>query len=480
MDHQLLRYEKLAEDLSGIIVAGNIRPGERLPSVRRLSRERRLSVSTVLQALRHLEDKGLVEARPQSGYFVRHAAARREPPTARSTPDEAVPVDVSQRLMRVLQSGMQPGVAPLAAALPDAALMPVAALRRLYGGVARRHPRLLEGASHINMDEPALIRQLVLRSVGWAGPLAASEFVITNSCTEALGLCLRAVTQPGDTVAVESPAYYLMLQLIETLGLKALEIPTDPRNGMSIEALDLATRDGRIAACLLVPNASNPLGSVMPDENKRRLAKLTADRGVALIEDDIYGDLHFAGERPRPIKAFDRVGNVMLCSSFSKCLSPALRIGFVAAGRYRSQVALQKTITSGATNPVTQMVLAEYLESSAYQRHMRGLRRTYEQQVDAMIASVARHFPATTRITQPQGGFVLWVELPEEIDTSALHGRAVAAGVAYVPGELFSASGMYRNCLRLNCGNPHTPQIEDAVRRLGALMAPSALPPAAA
>lgn len=480
MDSQLLRYEKLAEDLSGIIVAGNIRPGERLPSVRRLSRERRLSVSTVLQALRHLEDKGLVEARPQSGYFVRHAAARREAPMARSTPDEAVPVDVSQRLMRVLQSGMQPGVAPLAAALPDAALMPVAALRRLYGGVARRHPRLLEGASHINMDEPALVRQLVLRSVGWAGPLAASEFVITNSCTEALGLCLRAVTQPGDTVAVESPAYYLMLQLIETLGLKALEIPTDPRNGMSIEALDLATRDGRIAACLLVPNASNPLGSVMPDENKRRLAKLTADRGVALIEDDIYGDLHFAGERPRPIKAFDRTGNVMLCSSFSKCLSPALRIGFVAAGRYRSQVALQKTITSGATNPVTQMVLAEYLESSAYQRHMRGLRRAYEQQVDAMIASVARHFPATTRITQPQGGFVLWVELPEEIDTSALHGRAVAAGVAYVPGELFSASGMYRNCLRLNCGNPHTPQIEDAVRRLGALMAPSALPPVAA
>jgi DNA-binding transcriptional MocR family regulator len=472
MENELLRYERLAEDLGGIIVAGNLRPGERLPSVRRLSRERRLSVSTVLQALRRLEDRGLVEARPQSGYFVRHTLARRSQPNARSTPEAPVPVDVSQRLMRVLQTSMQPGVTPLAAALPACSLLPLAALQRLYGGVARRHPHLLEGGSHVNMDAPALVRQLVLRSVGWAGPLAASEFVITNSCTEALGLCLRAVTQPGDTVAVESPAYYLMLQLLETLGLKALEIPTDPHSGLSIEALDLATRQGRVAACLLVPNASNPLGSIMPDEHKRRLARLSAERDLAVIEDDIYGDLHFCNERPRPIKAFDTTGNVMLCSSFSKCLSPALRIGFVAAGRYRARIALQKTITSGATNPVTQQVLAEYLESGAYERHMRGLRRTYERQVEAMRASVTRHLPAATRLTAPQGGFVLWVELPEEVDTTALHDRAIAAGVGYVPGELFSASGMYRNCLRLNCGNPHTPEIEDAVRRLGALVAP--------
>jgi DNA-binding transcriptional MocR family regulator len=471
MENELLRYERLAEDLGGIIVAGNLRPGERLPSVRRLSRERRLSVSTVLQALRRLEDRGLVEARPQSGYFVRHTVARRSQPNARSTPEAPVPVDVSQRLMRVLQTSMQPGVTPLAAALPACSLLPLAALQRLYGGVARRHPHLLEGGSHVNMDAPALVRQLVLRSVGWAGPLAASEFVITNSCTEALGLCLRAVTQPGDTVAVESPAYYLMLQLLETLGLKALEIPTDPHSGLSIEALDLATRQGKVAACLLVPNASNPLGSIMPDEHKRRLARLSAERDLAVIEDDIYGDLHFCNERPRPIKAFDTTGNVMLCSSFSKCLSPALRIGFVAAGRYRARIALQKTITSGATNPVTQQVLAEYLESGAYERHMRGLRRTYERQVEAMRASVARHLPAATRLTAPQGGFVLWVELPEEVDTTALHDRAIAAGVGYVPGELFSASGMYRNCLRLNCGNPHTPEIEDAVRRLGALVA---------
>ncbi len=470
MSEQLLRYEKLAAELAGMIAGGVLAHGDRLPSVRRLSEERRLSVSTVVQALRQLEDRGLVEARPQSGYFVRRPMPLRGEPVSRSTPEAPMPVDISQRLVRVLQAGMKPGVPPLAAALPAPDLLPVAALHRLYAGVARRHPKLLEGGSHINMDEPALVRQLVRRSLAWGGPLAVEEIVITNSCTEALGLCLRAVTKPGDTVAVESPAYYLMLQLLETLGLKALEIPTDPRNGISVEALDLATRHGEVAACLLVPNGSNPLGSVMPDERKRQLAALMAARGVAVIEDDIYGDLHFGAQRPWPIKSFDTAGNVMLCSSFSKSLSPSLRIGFVAAGRHRSAIALQKTITSGGTNPITQHVLAEYLESGAYERHLRSLRRTYERQIESMRAAVGRYFPTATRMTHPQAGCVLWLELPEEIDATLMYERAIADNLAYVPGELFSPSGMYRNCLRLNCGNPHTPEIEDAVRRLGALM----------
>ncbi|MGE5469975.1 MAG: PLP-dependent aminotransferase family protein [Bacteroidota bacterium] len=466
----LLRYEKLAAELEGMIASGALRPGDRLPSVRRLGLERRLSISTVLQALRQLEQRALVEARPQSGYFVRSVGRARAEPLTRTTPVLPVAVDVSQRLAGVLQAGMKPGVAPFAAALPAPSLLPLAALHRLYAGVARRHPKLLEGGNYIQMDEPALLRQLVRRSLAWGGPLADQEIVITNSCTEALGLCLRVVTKPGDTVAVESPAYYLMLQLLETLGLKALEIPTDPGTGISVEALDLATRHGGVAACLLVPNASNPLGSVMPDDRKRRLASLMASRGVAVIEDDIYGDLHYGSQRPWPIKAFDTAGNVLLCSSFSKSLTPSLRIGFVAAGRYRSAVALQKTLTSGATNPITQHVLAEYLESGAYERHLRGLRRSYENQLERMRAAVGRYFPAATRMARPLGGFVLWVELPEEIDTSRLHARAVAENLAYVPGELFSPSGMYRNCLRLNCGNPHTPEIDDAVRRLGALI----------
>ena len=474
MSDELLRYERLANELGSLINSGTLRPGDRLPSVRRLSGERRLSVSTVVQALRQLEDRGLIEARPQSGFFVRHSGIVRPQPNTRVTPESAVQVDVSQRLVRILQTGNRPGMAPLAAALPAPSLLPVAALHRLYAGVARRHPKLLEGGSHIDMDEPALVRQLVRRSLSWGGPLAAEEIVITNSCTEALALSLRATTQPGDTVAVESPGYYLMLQLLESLGLQALEIPTDPCTGISIEALDLASRQGKLAACLLVANASNPLGSIMPEDNKRRLAKMAAERGFTVIEDDLYGDLHFGEQRPWPIKAFDTTGNVILCASFSKSLSPSLRLGFVAAGKHKARIALQKTMISGGTNPITQHVLAEYLESGAYERHIRTLRRTYERQVASMQDAVTRYFPASTRFSQPQGGFVLWVELPEEIDAMRLHEKAIADGVAFVPGEMFSPSGMYRNCLRLNCGNPHGVEIEDAVRRLGRMVATAA------
>lgn len=464
-----LRYQNLAADLAEMIDARVLAPGERLPSIRRLAQERRLSISTVVLALRQLEDRGLVEAKPQSGYFVRPPRVTGDSIRERQTPEAPSPVDISQRLVRVLHAAARSGVAPLAMARAAPELLPVAPLQRLYSGVARRHGALLAAASHSGMNQPALVRQLVRHSLAWGGPLAADELVITNSCTEALNLCLRAVTQPGDTVAVESPSYYLTLQLLETLGLQALEIPTHPRDGMSVEALELATRNGDVKACLLVANASNPLGSVMPDARKQQFAALTASRGVAVIEDDLFGDLCFGAHRPWPIKAFDRANNVMLCSSFSKTLTPAIRIGFVATGRYHDAVTMQKVIASGSTNPITQQVLAEYLASSAYDRHLRSVRRSYQRQVEAMQDSVARHFPADTRVSQPQGGFVLWVELPEAIDTSLVYERAIAEQIAYVPGELFSASGMYRNCLRLNCGNPHTPVIEDAIRRLGVL-----------
>jgi DNA-binding transcriptional MocR family regulator len=421
-----------------------------------------------------MEERGLVEAKPQSGFIVRHAASPRPTPKPRATPENAMPVDVNQRLLRVLQMGIRPGMAPLALALPCGSLMPVAALHRLYASVARRHPKLLETDTHFRLNDSALVRQLMLRSMSWGGPLVEDEIIITNSCTEAIALSLRAVTKHGDTVAVESPGYYLMLQFLESLGLQALEIPTDPRTGMSIDALELATRQGRVAACLLVANASNPLGSIMPDANKRRLARLAAERDFVVVEDDVYGDFHFDEQRPWPIKAFDTSGNVILCTSFSKSLSPSLRIGFAAAGKHKDKLSLYKTMSSGGTNPITQTVLAEYLSSGAYERQIRYLRRTYGRQVSAMHDAVSRYFPAETRLGNPQGGFVLWVELPGEIDTSQLYEKAIAEGVPFIPGELFSPSRMYRNCLRLNCGNPHSSEIEDAVRRLGRVIDRSA------
>lgn len=472
MDQQGLRYEQLADELAGMIAARVLRPGERLPSVRRLASEKKLSVSTVLQALRQLEERGQVEARPQSGFYVRppapQAHARLEPQTRRRAA-RPVAVDINSRLMRVLALNNRRDMVPTGAALPAAELLPLAQLQRLYGLVGRRSAALLDVHSHTAMNQPDLVRQFARHSLAWGRPLEPDEIIVTNSCTEAMALCLRAVTQPGDTVAVESPSYYLMLQLLEQLGLKALEIPTHPSRGLSVDALDVATRERRIAACLLVSNFNNPLGSLMPDEEKRRLVKLTAARKIPVIEDDIYGDLYFGPDRPWPLKSFDRAGNVMLCSSLSKTMSPSLRLGYVAAGCFHAQILMQKTMTSGATNPVTQLVAARYLESTAYERHLRGLRRAYERQVMRMSEAVLRHFPPGTRLSQPQGGLVLWVELPPGTDSEALFEDALGAGIAFVPGDLFSAGGQYRNCLRLNCGNPWSERFEQAVKRLGAL-----------
>lgn len=468
-------YENLANEFATLIGSGQLRPGDRLPSVRHLARQRALSISTVVQALRTLESRGMVEARPQSGYFVR----RRSPRVIESVMPAGAPapvdVGVSRRLVQVLRANEAPGMVPLGSALPAPELLLAPRLNRLYASIARRQPRLLAGSSHSDLTEAPLRQAITRRALQWGCPIAADELVVTNSCTEAMMLCLRAVTKPGDTVAVESPTYYVMLQLLESMGLRALEIPTDPLTGVSLDALELATRkpaaEGGIAACLLIPNGANPLGSVMPDAAKQRLASLLAARDVALIEDDIYGDICFTGSRPRPIHAFDGSGNTMLCTSFSKTVSPSLRVGFVAAGKRAADVVLQKTLTSGKTNPLTQHVIAALMESRGFDVHLRTLRRRFAEQIARTRDAVARHFPAETRVTDPQGGFVLWLELPPEVDCSALHRRAAAEGVAFVPGEMFSAGGQYKNCLRIACGQPWSERLEEGVKRLGQLVA---------
>lgn len=474
MVQRVLLYEQLADEMAGMIAERILRPGDRLPSVRRLAQGKKLSVSTVVQALRQLEERGLVEARPQSGFFIRLPSHNQNPqlvPQTHQRLARPVAVDISSRIMGVLALNNRAGMVPMGVALPAAELLPIASLQRLYGIIGRRSGELLGVASHTATNRPELVRQFVRQSLTWGQPLAADEIVVTNSCTEAMSLCLRAVTRPGDTVAVESPSYYLVLQLLENLGLKALEIPAHPRHGMSVDALEIATRERRVAACLLVSNFSNPLGSLVPDHEKKRLAELMAARQIPIIEDDIFGNLHFGTDRPWPVKSFDTSGNVMLCSSLSKTMSSSLRLGYVAAGRFHAEVLMQKILTSGVTNPVTQAVAARYLESTAYDRHLRGLRRAYEKQVMQMSEAVMRYFPAGTRLSQPQGGFVLWVELPAGIDSTVFFEDAVNAGIAFVPGDLFSASGHYRNCLRLNCGNPWSSRFEEAVKRLGLLAA---------
>ena len=469
MSAPLNLYERLADELGGLIASRVFAPGDRLPSIRHLAQQKRLSISTVMQALRLLEDRGLVDARPQAGFYVRHRARNLTSPGQTQVAQEPTYVGINNLLMRVLKANKAPDMVQLGPSLPPNDLLPIKRLQQVIGSVARRSPELLTKDGCFDTNEPNFVRQIVRRAVDW-GQLDPDEIVVTNSCTEGISLALRAVAKPGDTIAIESPTYFVLLQLIESLGMKALEIPTDPRTGLSLDALELAMREGLVQACLLVPNANNPLGSVMPEENKKRLARLLAQYDTPLIEDDVYGDLCFTPQRPWPVKAYDDGGHVLLCSSYAKVLSPSARVGYVVAGRYAQQVALLKNVASGGTNHFFQAVLADFVGSSSYDNQVRKLRRMVAQRIGRMSDAVLEYFPAECSVSTPQGGYTLWVQMPESIDALALHEQAIARRVAFMPGVLFSAGGKFRNYLRLNCSNAWTIEVENAVRVLGELI----------
>lgn len=462
------RYEQLAAQVRRLIASGTFRPGDRIPSVRRMSREQGVSVSTVLQAYRVLEAEGLLEAHPQSGYYVR-AVVRRLPtePAPTRPPLESGQVAVAQLIMEVLRDLSDPTIVPLGSAVPGAALLPEAALSRSLGRVARRGG--LQAGYPPLQGSPALRHEIARRALLHGSTYGADDLVVTNGCMEALSLCLQAVTRPGDTVLVESPTYFGCLHLLATLGLKVLEVPTHPRTGLLLPAVEAALGRERVAACLVMPHFHNPLGSLMPDDHKRALLELLAPHGIPVVEDDLYGDLAFEGPRPRPLQAFDRGGQVLYCSSFSKTISPGLRVGFAAPGRYLQEVLSLKMARSFGTSGPPQLALADYLQRGGYDRHLNRLRRTLATNVDRMTQAVARFFPPGTRVTRPAGGFVLWVELPEGTDALRLHRAALDEQISIAPGPIFSATGGFSNFVRLNCGYPWSPRIEKALARLGAL-----------
>lgn len=463
-----LLYEVVAEDISSMIGTGTLVPGERVPSVRRLSRQRRISVSTVIQAYQLLEDRGLIEARPQSGYYVRAARQPMEEPAVTRPPRSPRTVDVHALVSRVLEDRPLADFAQFGAAVPHASLQPVRRLQRIVSSIARRRTDWAADYSFPPGVE-ALRRQIALCMRDWGVRLGADEVIVTNGCMEAVNLCLRAVAKPGDVVALESPTYFGLLQIIESLGMKALEIPSHPRDGISLEALELAIDRERVKACVLMPTVSNPLGGTMPEAAKQRLVHMLAQRDIPLVEDAVYSALHFGPGQPRAAKAYDRKGNVMLCASFSKTFSPGLRIGWAAPGRHYERVQTLKFINTIGVPQLLQLAAAEYLANGGYDRLLRRLRRAHAAQVEHVAHAVRRHFPEKTRVSRPSGGFVLWVVMPERVDSIGLYEQALKHGIGIAPGAMFSASGRYRNCIRINCGMPWSEEVERAVARLGEL-----------
>ena len=462
-------YEQLANKIAGLIEKQTFLPGEKVPSVRRLSTQENVSISTVLQAYVLLEDRGLIEARPQSGYYVRLQRRALPPEPAMSQPSlSATRVNVSELVANIHDVIARPDFVPLGAATPSPEHLPIRKLNRILATIARES----DGYEHsygMAQGSEELRHQIARRSVDWGCSFSTSELVVTFGCTEAINLCLRAVAQPGDTIAVESPTYYGFLQIIESLRMKAVEIATSPRTGICIDALERAIEKHQIKACLVQSNFNNPLGTCMPDEKKKMLVDLLAKTQIPLIEDDIYGELYFGHERPKVCKSYDKHGLVLLCSSYSKCLSPGYRVGWTAPGRFKDEVRRLKLMNSLSCVPPTQIAIAEMLRTGGYDHHMRRIRRAYAYQVQKISEAIGIYFPRGTRITRPQGGFVLWAEFPASLDSLELYKMALEAKISIAPGSLFSPKQNFRNFIRLNCAHPWSDKIDQALATLGRL-----------
>lgn len=468
------RYELLANTLERAIRAGKLRPGDRLTSVRELSESEGVSPSTVVQAYELLQARGWVEARPRSGFFVSERPAASDPPRTGSGAKlltEPSSLEPEELILALRQALDDPKILPLGGAIAAPEFLPYKAVSRAQSRVLREEPAL--SSEYLFPPGSRALRDQIAKRHRRLGVTCDADAIVTTAgAVDALCLALRAVMRPGAIVLVESPTYFGILQAVRALGHPILEVPVHPERGLEPSSFAAALREHgpRLGAAVLVPNHSNPLGALMPDEAKAEIVRLAAAAGVTLLEDDVYGDLAFGARRPKPLKAFDTSDDVILCSSFVKTIAPSLRTGFVISAKHAKAITILRSSLASGTNVISEETLAAYLSGGGYDRHLRWVTREYRTLLAKFTAAVLRHFPEGTRVSAPRGGYVLWVQLPNRIDTRVVQKKALAAGINIASGPLFSARGAYRDCLRLNCAVPWTPQLERGIARLGALI----------
>jgi DNA-binding transcriptional MocR family regulator len=430
-----------------------------------------MSISTISKGYIELEKKGIVEARERSGFFVRSDFRSPLPTTNTPTPSlEPRDVNRSALIRIVVDAGLRSDLVPFGCALTDDHLLPVKALGRIMAAVLRDDVGRAVSYETVQGNYE-LRKQIAFRSIDSGVSINPDQIIITSGCMEALYIALRALTRPGDNVLIQSPTYHCLLQLMENLGLRAIEIPTYPEKGIEISDVENAVKKYHIKACLLTLNFNNPDGSLTPEETKEKLVDLLTRRSIPLVEDDVYGDISFGPKRPPCCTKYDEKGMVLLCSSFSKTLAPGFRVGWMVPGKYYEKALEIKTTTSLSSASPTQMALAEYLKVGQYDRHLKRLRTAFEEQLRTMQYKVSQFFPPGTKTTRPAGGCVLWVELPIYVDSTELFFRAREQGISIAPGAVFSTQDKHSNFIRVNCGNIWSKRIEKGVRKLGELAA---------
>jgi len=463
-------YLQVANGVERMIADDILKIGDKLPSVRLLSEEYGISMGTAFQAYYHLEGKGLIESRPKSGYYVRFNF-RRFPDLPKVIQPEPVSSEVSvKETINSIYGDIASHIKMnFAIAVPDASLLPTAKINKSVIQALRKskdHCIAYENTQG-NID---LRKQIAKLAFNWGGKFKTDDIIVTSGCLEAINLCLRAVTQNGDTVAVESPNYFGIYQSLENMGLKVVEISSDPATGLDIDCLEKSIEKFNIKACIVTPNFNNPSGSCMPEENKKRLVEVITKYNIALIEDDIYGELYFGRSRPRTCKYYDTKGLVMHCASLSKSLAPGYRIGWTIPGKFIEDVKQIKRTSDISSPSLTQAAMAHFLGNGRYEYHLKNLRRVLHTQYLKYTQAVIEYFPEGTKLSRPQGGFVLWVELPKKVNASKLRSEAMRHHISVVPGKIFSVRCNYNNFIRISFGKPWNEDMDYGLMMLGKIV----------
>lgn len=463
-------YEKLSAELESQIKNGTFRYGDRLPSVRQLHAETKLSISTVLQAMYLLEAKGVVEAKPKRGYFVTFHADRSKRSAVMSKPTyQEGKADVEELIQKVYGPGTSTYMGVnFALGVPSSSMLPIGRLKKIVRETIRESPDACTTYAPLTGSE-YLRRQVAKRTSLWNEGLSPDDLITTNGCMNALAYALMSITKPGDSILTESPVFFGTLQLASSLGLHVIEMPTHSEHGLDLEEVKSYLKTRHIAAIIVVSSFSNPLGYSMSTQSRRALVKICTRHQVPLIEEDLYGDVYFGQERPLPCKSFDKEGVVIWCSSISKTLAPGYRVGWISAGKYHDEVLKTKLYHDISSSSISHEVVARFMDKGRYDNHLRSLRVTLHHHLMKYLQVIQAYFPENTRVTFPQGGFQLWVELDPRIDTTLLYTPATSMGIKYAPGRMFTLREQYQNCLRLSFGLEWNKEVEDALTKLGLL-----------
>jgi DNA-binding transcriptional MocR family regulator len=461
-------YNQLAGKLERNILDGVLKTGEKLLSVRALSKEQGVSLSTAFKAYTELEIKGLVEARPKSGYYVSKRKIR--PVPSAGTLEARIPKEASvDDIVAMVYGNLNAeGLIRLSVAVPSAELLPLKKLSKTLTECIRESADACTGYEDVQ-GNARLRKQIARYAFNWGGNVNDKDVVTTQGCMEALVFCVKAVTEPGDTIAIETPTYFGIFNVMKSLGLKVLEIPAHPEEGISIDYLRHAMESIQIKACLFVTNFTNPLGCSLSDEKKKQLVELLAEKEIPLIEDDIYGELHFGNVRPRTCKSFDKKGLVLLCSSVSKSLAPGYRVGWCIPGKFKDKVINIKVMHTVSSATPNQAAVGLFFETGRYDLHMRNLRKILHTQSLLYTRAISEYFPASTKVSQPRGGYVLWLELEPQIDAFALFKLGLKYNISITPGHIFSTDARFTNYIRICFGTPLNKEIELAIKTLGGL-----------